>query len=121
MLKEFKEFVMRGNIVDLAIAVIIGTAFGKIVTAFTDAVVMPIISLLLGQSGVAGLTIVIGRTFFPIGVFLQAVIDFVLIALVLFLMIKALNSLKKQEPAPPPPATPEDIILLREIRDALKK
>jgi len=121
MLKEFKEFAMRGNIVDLAVAVIIGGAFGKIVTALTDSIIMPIISLLIGKGGVAEMSVMIGRTVFPIGVFLQAVIDFILIALVLFLMIKAMNSMKKKEPPPAPPATPEDILLLREIRDALKK
>ena len=121
MLKEFKEFAMRGNIVDLAVAVIIGGAFGKIVTALTDTIIMPIISLLVGKGGVTELSFTIGRTVFPIGLFLQAVIDFILIAFVLFLMLKALNSMKKKEPPPPPAATPEDILLLREIRDALKK
>jgi large conductance mechanosensitive channel len=121
MMKEFKEFAMRGNIVDLAVAVIIGGAFGKIVTALTDTIIMPIISLLIGKGGVHELSFTIGETVFPIGFFLQAVIDFILIAFVLFLMIKAMNSLKKKEPPPPPAATPEDIVLLREIRDALKK
>lgn len=121
MLKEFKEFAMKGNIVDLAVAVIIGAAFGKIVTALTDSIIMPIISLVIGKGGVADMSFMIGRTIFPIGFFLQAVIDFILVAFVLFLMIKAMNSLKKKEPPPPPPATPEDILLLREIRDALKK
>ncbi len=120
MLKEFKEFAMKGNIVDLAVAVIIGTAFGKIVTALTDSIIMPIISLVLGKGGVHELTFTVGSTVFPIGVFLQAVIDFVLIAFVLFLVIKAMNSFKKKEEAAPA-ATPEDIQLLREIRDALKK
>jgi len=121
MLKEFKEFAMKGNIVDLAVAVIIGGAFGKIVTALTSTIVMPIISLVIGKGGVTDMSFSIGKTIFPIGIFLQSVIDFILIALVLFMIIKAMNSLKKKEPAPAPPATPEDIILLREIRDALKK
>jgi len=121
MLKEFKEFAMKGNIVDLAVAVIIGGAFGKIVTALTSTIIMPLISLLIGKGGVTDMSFSIGKTIFPIGIFLQSVIDFVLIALVLFMIIKAMNSLKKKEPAPAPPATPEDIILLREIRDALKK
>lgn len=120
MLKEFKEFAMKGNIVDLAVAVIIGTAFGKIVTALTDTIIMPIISLLMGKGGVHELSVTIGNTVFPIGGFLQAVIDFVLVAFVLFLVIKAMNTFMKKEP-PPPAATPEDILLLREIRDALKK
>jgi len=121
MLKEFKEFAMKGNIVDLAVAVIIGGAFGKIVTALTSTIIMPIISLVIGKGGVTDMSFSIGKTIFPIGIFLQSVIDFILIALVLFMIIKAINSLKKKEPAPAPPATPEDIILLREIRDALKK
>lgn len=120
MLKEFKEFAMRGNIIDLAVAVIIGGAFGKIVTEFTKSIIMPIISLVLGKGGVTDISFMIGKTIFPIGLFLQAVIDFILIALVLFLMIKAMNSMKKKETEAPPP-TPEDVILLREIRDALKK
>jgi len=121
MLKEFKEFAMKGNIVDLAVAVIIGGAFGKIVTALTSTIIMPIISLIIGKGGVTDMSFSIGKTVFPIGIFLQSVIDFILITLVLFMIIKAMNSLKKKEPAPAPPATPEDIILLREIRDALKK
>lgn len=120
MIKEFKEFAMKGNIVDLAIAVIIGGAFGKIVTAFTDSIIMPIISLVLGKGGVSEITLLVGSTVFPVGVFLQAVIDFILVAFVLFMIIKAINSRKKkEEAAPAPPA--EDIVLLREIRDALKK
>jgi len=121
MLKEFKEFAVKGNIVDLAVAVIIGAAFGKIVTALTDSIIMPVISLLLGKGGMSELSVTIGSTIFPIGILLQAIIDFVLVAFVLFLIVKAMNSFKKKEAAAPPPATPEDIVLLREIRDALKK
>ena len=120
MLKEFKEFAMKGNIVDLAVAVIIGGAFGKIVTALTSSIIMPIISLLLGKGGVSELSVMVGNTMFPIGIFFQAVIDFILVAFVLFLIIKAMNSAKKKEIAAPA-VTPEDITLLREIRDALKK
>ena len=121
MFKEFKEFAMKGNIIDLAIAVIIGGAFGKIVTALTSSIIMPVISLILGKGGVQEMTFTIGQTIFPIGIFLQAVIDFILIAFVLFLMIKAMNSMKKKEEAAAPTAPAEDIVLLREIRDALKK
>lgn len=120
MLKEFKEFAMKGNIVDLAVAVIIGGAFGKIVTALTATIIMPIISLLIGKGGVNDISFAVGSTVFPIGGFLQAVIDFILIAFVLFLIIKLMNkAIKKKEVEAPP--TPEDILLLREIRDALKK
>ena len=121
MLKEFKDFAMKGNIVDLAVAVIIGGAFGKIVTALTSSLIMPIIALILGKGGMSDVSFTIGSTVFPIGIFLQAVIDFILIAIVLFLIIKAMNSMKKKEEAAPPPPTPEDILLLREIRDAVKK
>jgi large conductance mechanosensitive channel len=121
MLKEFKEFAMKGNIVDLAVAVIIGTAFGKIVTALTDTIIMPVISLVLGKGGIQELSVTIGNTVFPIGGFLQAVIDFVLVAFVLFLVIKAMNSFMKKKEAAAPAAPPEEITLLREIRDALKK
>jgi large conductance mechanosensitive channel len=120
ILKEFKEFAMKGNIVDLAVAVVIGTAFGKIVTALTNTIIMPIISLILGKGGVADLSVTIGHTVFPVGGFLQAIIDFILVAFVLFLIVKAINSMKKKEEAAPV-VIPEDIVLLREIRDALKK
>lgn len=120
MLKEFKEFTMKGNMVDLAVAVIIGGAFGKMVTALTASLIMPIIALILGKGGMSEVSFSVGNTIFPIGIFLQAVIDFVLIAFVLFLIIKAINSAKKKEEAAPV-AIPEDIALLREIRDALRK
>ena len=122
MLKEFREFAMKGNIVDLAVAVIIGGAFGKIVTALTETLIMPIISLLVGKGGVNELSVTVGSTVFPIGKFLQAVIDFVLIAFVLFLLIKIMNRMmrKKEVAEPAPAAPPEEIVLLREIRDSLK-
>ena len=120
MLKEFKEFAMTGNIVDLAVAVVIGGAFGKIITALTDSIIMPVISLIIGKGGVSELSFTVGHTVFPVGIFLQAVIDFILIALVLFIVIRAMNARKKKEEAAPA-TTPEDITLLREIRDALKK
>ncbi len=120
MLKEFKEFAIKGNIVDLAVAVVIGAAFGKIITAFTESIISPVIALILGKGGLSEVSVTVGKTIFPVGVFIQAVIDFVLVAFLLFLVIKAINSMKKKEVAAPA-ATPEDIQLLREIRDALKK
>lgn len=120
MLKEFKEFAMKGSIVDLAIAVIIGGAFAKIITALTASLIMPIIALILGKGGMSEVSFTVGNTIFPVGLFIQAVIDFILIAIVLFLIIKAINSTKKKEEAAPV-VTPEDITLLREIRDSLKK
>ena len=119
MLKEFKEFAMRGSIVDLAVAVIIATAFGKVITALTQAFIMPIIALILGKGGVSELTFMVNNTEFPVGLFLQSVIDFILIAFVLFLIIKAINARKKKDGAAE--VTPEDVMLLREIRDSLKR
>ena len=123
MLKEFKEFAMKGNIVDLAVAVVIGGAFGNIVTKFNESIISPLIAMIMGKGGLSELTVTAGSAVFPVGLFIQAVIDFILIAFVLFLVIKAMNSMKtKEEAAPAAPApTPEDIQLLREIRDALKK
>jgi len=120
LLKEFKEFALKGNIVDLAVAVIIGAAFGKIVTALTQTIIMPIISLILGKASVLDMTVTIGRTVFPIGILLQAIIDFILIAFVLFLIIKLMNKAMQKKEAEPAP-TPEEILLLREIRDAVRK
>jgi len=121
-IKEFKDFAMKGNIVDLAVAVIIGGAFGKIVTALTATIIMPVISLIIGKGGVADIQFKVGETIFPVGGFLQAVIDFVLIALVLFIIIKAMNAvLKKTPPAPPPDEPSSTDKLLMEIRDELKK
>ena len=119
MIKEFKEFAMKGNIVDLAVAVIIGGAFGKIVTALTNSLIMPVVALILGKGGISDVSFTIGTTVFPIGLFIQAIIDFIIIAFVLFLIIKAMNNMKKKEE--PEAVTPDEIILLREIRDALKK
>src|SRR5688500_7430729 len=97
MLKEFREFAMRGNIIDLAIAVIIGGAFGKVITALTDSFIMPIIAMILGKGGVSELAFTVSGTVFPVGLFLQAVIDFILIAFVLFLIIRTMNRRKKKE------------------------
>lgn len=130
MLKEFKEFAMKGNVVDLAIAVIIGGAFGKIVASFVKDIVMPPIGLLLGGVDFTDLVIVIkeatGETAavtINYGIFLGVVLDFIIIAFVIFIAIKGINSMKKKEEAPAPaepPAPPEDVTLLREIRDLLK-
>ena len=120
MLKEFKEFAMKGSIVDLAVAVIIGGAFGAIITALTDKILMPVIGSFIGQS-FDSMTAVINGVPVQYGAFIQAVVNFIIIAFFVFLLIKAMNAMKKKEVAAPPAATPEDIILLREIRDALKK
>lgn len=124
MLKEFKAFAMRGNVVDLAVGVIIGGAFGAIVSSFINDVITPL--LLKPALEAANLTKLEDLTVFgavKYGMFLSAVINFVIIAFVLFLIIKGINSMKKKEEAAPaaPAAPPADIQLLTEIRDLLKK
>lgn len=121
-LKEFKEFAMKGNVVDLAVAVIIGAAFGRIITALVDNVLMPIIGSLLGQSFENFATKVNGVEV-KYGLFIQRTVDFVIIALVLFIIIRIMNSIRKKEAAEPasPPAPSTSDKLLMEIRDALQK
>ena len=120
MLKEFKEFAMKGSIIDLAVAVVIGGAFGKIVAALTDSIIMPLVSLILGKGSVQDISFSIGSTLFPVGTFLQAVIDFILIAWVLFLLVKAINNMSKKKAveAPAPPSSTDQLLI--EIRDSLK-
>ena len=119
--KEFKEFAMRGNVVDLAVAVIIGGAFGKIVSSLVGDVVMPIVGLLLGGVNFSGLSLTVGDAIVKYGAFIQAIVDFVIIAFVIFLALKVLNNLKKAEPPAAPPAPPAQEVILGEIRDLLKK
>ena len=139
MLKEFKEFAVRGNVVDMAVGIIIGAAFGKIVDSLVKDVIMPPIGLLLGKVDFANLFVVLregaaagpylsvevaqkaGAVTFNYGVFINTLISFVIVAFAVFLLVRALNRLKRQEEAKPTAATPEDIVLLREIRDSLKK
>ena len=119
-LKEFKEFSMRGNVVDLAVAVVIGAAFGKIITALVDGIVMPLIGLLLGGINVASKSFTIGDTVVKWGVFLQSIIDFTIIAFAIFLAIKFINILKKKEEEQAPVLSHEEVLLM-EIRDLLKE
>ena len=123
-IKEFKEFALKGNVVDLAIAVVLGAAFGKIVTALTAAFIMPLISLLIGKGGVSDLSVTINETIFPIGLLLQAIIDFILVALVLFGIIKTMNRLNRQKEevaiSPEPELTLSEKLLM-EIRDGFRK
>lgn len=128
MLKEFRDFAMRGNVVDLAVGVIIGAAFGAIVSSLVDNVIMPPIGLLIGGIDFSQLKLVLQRAADGVeevainyGVFVNAVLKFVIVAFVIFLLVKAMNATKKAEPAPAPAPTPEDVALLREIRDLLKK
>jgi large conductance mechanosensitive channel len=126
VLQEFKTFAMRGNVVDLAVGVIIGAAFGKIVSSFVEDVVMPVLGVIIGgvdfkhlgfvlkaaEGEVAAVTLNYGK-------FIQTSFDFVIIAFAIFMAVKAINSLKKQEEAAPA-APPADVVLLTEIRDLLK-
>ena len=108
MLKEFKAFIMRGNVMDLAIAVIIGGAFGKIIASLVNDILMPLIGLLIGGIDFSSLSFTVGSAQVNYGLFINNVIDFLIIALVIFLMVKGLNSLqKKPAPVPAEPATKE--------------
>jgi large conductance mechanosensitive channel len=130
MIKEFKEFAMRGNVVDMAVGIIIGGAFGKIISSFVSDVLMPPIGLLLGGMDFSKLALTIKEgsegvepVLLKYGVFINTTIDFLIIAFAIFMVIKAMNSLKKKKeeaPAAPPPP-PADVQLLTEIRDLLKK
>jgi large conductance mechanosensitive channel len=131
MLREFREFIARGNVIDLAVGVIIGGAFGKIVTSFVDDVVMPPIGLLLGRVDFTQLKIVlqpadathkVAEVALRYGAFLNTIFQFLIVALVIFFMIKLLNAMRRQqaaEPAAPPAPSPTEV-LLGEIRDLLK-
>ncbi len=121
MLKEFKEFAVKGNVVDLAIAVVIGTAFTAIVKAVVEHIIMPLVGILTGGIDFNLLVITVGDAELRYGIAITAIVKFIAVAFFLFLVVKAINKTKKQEEAPAPPVTPEEIILLREIRDALKK
>ena len=135
MLTEFKEFAMRGNVIDLAVGVVIGGAFGKIVTALVDKVIMPPIGLLIGGVDFSKLAVVlkaasvdaagkeVPAVVLAYGEFFNAVVQFMIVAFAIFMVVKVINKMhKKPEEAPAAPAEPsEDVLLLREIRDALKK
>lgn len=123
MLKEFREFAMKGSVVDLAVGVVIGTAFGAIVTSLVGDIIMPIIGILTGGIDFSGLSAKVGEASVAYGKFIQAIFIFIIIAFSLFLVIKAMNSMKKKEEAAPaaPPAPSAEEKLLTEIRDLLKK
>ena len=128
MLREFREFIQRGNVVDMAVGVIIGAAFGKIVSSIVADVIMPPVGLATGGVDFKALKLVIGGTAeAPVainyGVFLQTIIDFLIIAFCVFLLVKMVNRLRRQAP-PEPPAPPEpteEVKLLAEIRDLLRR
>ena len=127
MIKEFKEFISKGSVMDMAVGIIIGGAFTKIVTALVESILMPFIGIICGGKSVADMSVKVGNAAIGYGAFIQAIIDFLLIAWVLFMIIKALNKAKAkleaekaEAPAEPEP-TPADIELLTEIRDLLKE
>jgi large conductance mechanosensitive channel len=129
MMSEFKQFAMRGNVVDMAVGIVMGGAFGKIVSSFVADVLMPPIGIILGGVDFSDLAVTLkaasdgaDAVMLRYGVFIQTVVDFLIIAFAIFLVVKAMNSVKKKEeeapPAPPKPSKEEE--LLTEIRDALK-
>ena len=118
MLQEFKSFAMKGNVVDLAVGIVIGAAFGKIVSSLVGDMIMPVVGLLAGGIDFSGLAMTIGRASVNYGKFIQTCVDFVIIAAAIFLVVKAINRLKREEAAPAAP--PRQEALLEEIRDLLK-
>lgn len=138
MMQEFKDFAIKGNVVDLAVGVIIGAAFGKIVGSVVDDLIMPLVGKVLGNINFADMFIALkdipagtamtleavkkaGVPVFAYGNFITICLNFAILAVIIFVMVKQINRMKAEAPAAPPAATPEDVLLLREIRDALKK
>src|SRR5262245_60308134 len=140
LMREFREFAVKGNVIDLAVAVIIGAAFGKIVDSLVRDIIMPIIGKVFGGLDFSNYFVVLspppasysgpmtyealtkaGVPLLAYGNFVTVVINFIILAFVIFLMVRQMNKLRRAEPPPPAPAPPEDVLLLREIRDLLKK
>ncbi|CAM4048349.1 Large-conductance mechanosensitive channel [Comamonas aquatilis] len=140
MMQEFREFAIKGNVMDLAVGVIIGGAFGKIVDSVVNDLIMPLVGLVFGKLDFSNLFVVLGtipdgtvRTLdalkkagvpvFAYGNFITVAVNFLILAFIIFIMIKQVNRLKREAPAAPEaaPATPEDVLLLREIRDSLNR
>ena len=142
MMQEFKAFAMKGNVMDLAVGVIIGAAFGKIVDSIVGDLIMPLVAWIMGgKLDFSGMFLILGKVpegtattldalkkaqvpVFAYGNFITILVNFVILAFIIFIMVKQVNRLRKEEPAPPAPEaapTSEDVLLLREIRDSLKK
>ena len=133
--KEFKAFIMRGNVIDLAVGIIIGAAFGKIITSLVNDVIMPPIGLLMGNVDFSNLFVNLdmSKTFASVtdaeaagapiikyGIFINTVLDFVIVAFVIFLVIRGINRFRRKQEAAPPPPPPPEVLLLTEIRDLLR-
>ncbi|GAA4424079.1 large conductance mechanosensitive channel protein MscL [Acidovorax lacteus] len=141
VMQEFREFAIKGNVVDLAVGVIIGGAFGKIVDSVVSDLIMPVVGLVFGKLDFSNLFLVLGQVppgtamtldalkkagvpVFAYGNFITVAVNFLILAFIIFMMVKQINRLKREAPAPAPAApapTPEDIVLLREIRDSLNR
>ena len=138
MMQEFKEFAVKGNVMDLAVGVIIGGAFGKIVDSVVGGLIMPVVGAIFGNLDFSSLFVVLGTPpagtattldalkkagvpVFAYGNFITVAVNFAILAFIIFMMVKQINRLKKEAPAPAPAPTAEDVLLLREIRDSLKK
>ena len=138
VMSEFREFAVKGSVIDLAVGVIIGGAFGKIVDSIVNDLIMPVVGRLFGNLNFADMFVALkdipagttmtldavkkaGVPVFAYGSFVTVALNFAILAFIIFLMVKQINRMKKETPPPAPPATPEDIALLREIRDSLKK
>jgi large conductance mechanosensitive channel len=140
MMQEFKEFAVKGNVIDLAVGVIIGGAFGKIVDSVVGDLIMPVVGAVFGKLDFSSLFVILGSVppgtamtldalkkagvpVFAYGNFITVAVNFAILAFIIFIMVKQINRLKRETPAPvpAPAAPPEDIVLLREIRDSLKK
>ncbi len=138
IMSEFREFAVKGNAMDLAVGVIIGAAFGKIVDSIVNDLIMPLVGAVFGGFDFSNMFIALGTVpegvamtlaevkkagvpVFAYGNFLTILLNFIILAFIVFMLVKQMNRLKKEAPPPAPPATPEDVVLLREIRDSLKK
>ena len=140
MMQEFKDFALKGNVMDLAVGVIIGGAFGKIVDSLVKDIIMPLVGVIIGNVDFSNLFITLGKipadykgamtyadlskagvSMFAYGNFITVAINFLILAAIIFIMVKKMNRMKKAAPPTPPPVTPDDVVLLREIRDLLKK
>ena len=140
MMSEFKAFAVKGNVMDLAVGVIIGAAFGKIVDSLVSDLIMPIVGKIFGGMNFTEMYVMLsppakavegaasyaslkaaGANLFAYGNFLTILVNFLILAFIIFMLVKAINNMKKNEPAPAPAPTPEDVVLLRQIRDSLAK